>query len=218
MLNLPKRTEDGTPYLSYSQYNTWKRSKRVYIRQHFFKEKDASKHLEPYGDFGKMIGEALETGNFKSFKGKDKKLMQSIPRYDKFERKVVLQLDGFISFGFIDTNTVPEHGYVKCIADYKTGDIEKREPEYASDDYIQLELYAAALEQEFGKLPDYGTVYLIERKGNPFNDEELILGDRYVTIHKDLSPERVKTVIDDFQAVAEDIAAHYDMFLKLNKL
>lgn len=218
MLNLPKKTEEGIPYVSYSQHNTWKRSKRVYIRQNFFKEKDVSKHLKPYGDFGKKIGGALETGDFKDFKGKARKFMESIPRYDEFERKVVLKLNGFISFGFIDTNTLPEDGYIKHIADYKTGEIEKREPEYASDDYIQLELYAAALEQEFGRLPDTGKVLLIERHGSPFKDEELILGDKCVTIDKDLSPERIKEVKDDFQSVGEDIAAHYEMFLKLKEL
>ena len=35
---LPKTTPEGIPYLSYSQINTWKNSKRDYIRQYFLGE------------------------------------------------------------------------------------------------------------------------------------------------------------------------------------
>ncbi|MCB0444254.1 MAG: PD-(D/E)XK nuclease family protein [Gelidibacter sp.] len=216
-LNLPKVTEDGIPYLSFSQYNMWKKNKRNYIRQYIFGEKDTTAHLEPYGDFGHMVGNALETGDFSEFKGKDLEFMKKIPRYDEFERKVVLQMDGFISFGFIDTNTKP-NGYVEKIADYKTGEIEKRKPDYESEDYIQLELYAAGLEQEFGKLPDDAKVYLIERHGSAFANEELVLGDKLEVIEKPLTPERIKQVLDNFQSVAEEIALHYEVFLKLNSI
>lgn len=210
-LILPKTDEQGIPYLSYSQITTWKKSKREYIRQYFMGEGfDGNK----YTDFGSKIGRALEENDFSDFSTDEKKFLKTIPRYDEFEREIKLQLNGFYIKGFIDTNTTD----LTAIADYKTGDIDKKRAEYESDSYTQLDIYSAAIQQETGKLPESVNVFLIERTGNAFAGEELKLGNKFITITKDVNDERIKQVIKEVEEVAREISEYYQVYLKLNKL
>lgn len=208
---LPKQDEKGRFYLSYSQYSTWKKNKRDYMRQYFFGEKFEG---NAYTDFGSDIGTALENNNFSGYSDKEQKFLKTIPRYDDFEREICLQLDGFYMKGFIDTSKNPP----TSIADYKTGDVVKKESEYQSDDYIQLDIYAAAIEQETGILPEEVKVFLIDRKGNAYAGEKLKLGDKFVTITKSVDEARIKDVIKRVTKVAHEISEHYKLFLQLNGL
>lgn len=224
-LILPRTDDDGNSYISYSQIATWKKSKRDYIRQYFFDEEDTKDFLKPYGDFGNKIGEALENNDFSDFTEEEQKLMKLIPRYDEFEREIKLEMDGFYIKGFIDTNTVLRKNegkkkieLVEKIADYKTGEIEKRRPEYESDEYLQIPIYAAAIQQETGFLPKEAFVFLIERNGNAFKGEELTLGNEFITITKDVSQEKIDKAKIEIQEIAEDISKYYETYLKLNGL
>lgn len=216
---LPKTDSKGNYYVSYSQLSTWKKSKREYIRQYFFGELFEG---NAYTDFGSKVGKALENNDFSEFTKAEQKILKSIPRYDEFEREIKLDLGGFYVKGFIDTSSAPEESekgkHIRRIADYKTGDKAKKASEYQSDDYTQLDIYAAALEQEFGTLPDSVCVYLIDRKGNAFQNEELVLGDGFITITKDTTPERVKAVKEDIIETVQEISDYYQLFLKLNGL
>lgn len=219
---LPKTDDNNIFYLSYSQISTWKKNKRDYIRQYFFGEKDNKDILKPYGDFGNKVGEALENNDFSEFNEEEQLLMKSIPRYDEFEREIKLQMDGFYIKGYIDTNTSSHTSkdkkkieLVNKIADYKTGEIEKRRPEYESDEYLQIPIYAAAIEQETGHLPSEAYVFLIERNGNAFKGEKLTLGNKYVTITKDISKKRIDLVLKEIQQIAEEISDYYKVFLNL---
>lgn len=209
---LPKTDKDtGRPYLSYSQYSTWKKSKREYMRQYFFGEKFLG---SDYTEFGSEIGEALENNNFSNYTAKEQEFLKTIPRYDDFERKICLNMGTWDVIGFIDTSKNPP----TSIADYKTGDIVKKESEYQSDDYIQLDIYAAAIEQETGILPEEVKVFLIDRKGNAYAGEKLKLGDKFVTITKSVDEARIKDVIKRVTKVAHEISEHYKLFLQLNGL
>lgn len=210
-LILPKVGDDGIPYLSYSQISMWKKSKRDYIRQYFMGEEDTKDFLKPYGDFGHKVGGALETGDFSEFESHEQVLLKSIPRYDNFEVEIKLQMEGFYIKGYIDTASKD----LDVIADYKTGEIEKRREEYESDDYLQIPIYAAAIEQQTGKLPKEAYVFLIERLGNAFKGEELVLGNEFVTIVKDVSKKKIKKVLIDIQKTAEEISEYYQVYLKL---
>lgn len=213
-LFLPKTDEEGVPYLSYSQISTWKKSKRDYIRKNFFKESDDNEGLQRYGDFGHKVGEAFENNNYSAFEPHEQEFLCTIPKYDQFERKIKLQLDGFYMLGYIDTNS---HCLTK-MADYKTGDIEKKAGDYSSSDYIQLEIYSAAIEQETGILPTDVKVFLIGRSGNGFQKEELKLTGEYVTIERTITKESIEKVKQDVQQIAEEISSYYKMYLKLNGL
>lgn len=202
------------PYLSYSQISKWKKSKRDYIRSYFFNEDDDNTGLQKYGDFGHKVGEAFENNNYSAFEPDEIEFLKTIPKYDEFEREVRLNMDGFYVLGFIDTNT----SCCKKIADYKTGDIEKKRGDYEGKDYIQLEIYAAAVEQEVGILPESIEVFLIGRSGNAFNNEELRLTQEFITIARPVVPEDIEAVKRLVQETAEEISAYYTMYLKLNEL
>lgn len=212
---LPRVDKEGVPYLSYSQFNTWKEKPRDYIRQYFFGEKDNNPYLKKYGEFGHKVGESYEKKDFSKWTEEEAKFLKSLPYYDEFERKIKLQLGGYYILGFIDSNTKVEDGFVKKLLDYKTGDIDKVEDKYSSGNYRQVDVYAAALRQEFGKLPEKGSVVIIDRAGNAFKGQELTLTGKAKIVERELSDERCDRVIEDFKAEAEKISNYYKVFNKL---
>ena len=214
MIKLPRKDKEGKHYLSYSQISMWKKSKRDYIREYFYGEKDTKDFLKPYGDFGSKVGEALEHNDFSGFHPHEQEFLKTIPRLEEFEREIFLQMDGFYMKGYIDTSTIPTT-YVEQLADYKTGEISKRTAEYESDNYIQTDIYSAALEQEFGKLPDIAKVIIIQRDGNAFKGEKLTLGDKFHIVDKPVTRERIDQVKAECQAIAEEISKYYTVYLKM---
>jgi len=211
VIELPK-SRDGLPCLSYSQISTWKKNKRDYMRQYFFGEKFTGNQ---YTEFGSLIGNALEKGDFSKFTTKEQELLKTIPRYDQFEKYISLKFKGFHVIGYIDTNS---NDYLNLV-DYKTGEVkDEKIAEYQDDDYIQLDIYSAALLQEHGVLPKNVQVILIDRTGNAFKNEPLKLGSKIHPITKKVTKARIKQVMADIEAVAKDISDHYKVFLELQKL
>lgn len=217
---LPKLDKNGVPYLSYSQMNTWHRSKREYIRQYFLGEAFEG---NVYTDFGSLVGEALEHNDFSKFSKEDAEFLGTIPRFDEFEREIKLQMGGFYVKGFIDTNTKVEimeddgtvANGVRVLSDYKTGNIERKSAEYQSDNYKQLDIYAAALRQQYGITPKEASVILIGRKGNPRNNEELELTREFVKIDKKITDDRLDEVLQFVTDTAKEISDCYKAFLQL---
>lgn len=223
-LVLPRKDEDGNYYISYSQISKWKRNKREYMRKYFFGEPDDNAALQKYGDFGHKVGEAYENNDYSAWEKDEAEFLKTLPHFDEFEKEIKLKMKGFYVLGFIDTNTAPEIGnkrgeepfmYVKELADYKTGEIEKRAPEYKADDYLQVDIYAAALEQEFGKYPDKGSVVLIGRAGNAFAGDELTLTKEAEIIDRPISKKRCVEVLKQVQEITEEISDYYSAYLKL---
>jgi len=216
MLVLPRVDKEGKCYLSYSQHSKWKKSKKDYIKSYFFGEKFTG---NAYTDFGSLIGEALEHNDFSAFTKKEQTLLKRVTRLDEFERTIKLEMDGFYVLGYIDTNDLKiglEKDTVETLVDYKTGDMTKVDV-YEADDYDQLAIYAAAIEQEQGVLPKQAYVELIERVGNAFRGEDLALGNEVVQIPQDITPKRIKAVKADVQKVATDISNYYRVFNLINK-
>lgn len=222
---LPRKDEEGNYYISYSQVTSWKKSPRSYMREYFFGEDDTKAFLKPYGEFGTKLGESLEHNDFSGWTDKEVEFLKTIPRFDEFERGIKLQMSGYYIKGYIDTNTLAykeEDGIkkelVKVIADYKTGEIEKRISDYESDNYIQIHIYAAGVEAQTGSLPEEAYVYLVQRDGNAFAKEELTLGDRFVTIPKVINRDIVDKAVSECDRVAKEISKHYQVYLKLNEV
>lgn len=218
MIKLPRQNEDGEYYLSFSQKTTWYKTgtHRDYIRQYFFGEESSNQGLNNYADMGKKVGEALENNDFSEFTPEEQKFLESLPRYDEFEREVKLQFDGFVLKGHIDSNTKPlKTKGVKKILDYKTLELDKKE-KYESEEYDQIDVYCAALEQEFGHLPQEAIVVLIDREGNGFKGEELRLTCKKDVVVRDINKERVEQVKEIYQSTGEEISEYYKVFLKLN--
>ena len=219
-LVLPRLDKDGNHYISYSQLNTWKRSKREYIRQYFWGEGFEG---NAYTDFGTLVGEALENGDFSEFNAEEQKFLETIPRYGEYEREIKLEMKGFYVKGFIDTSSKPKDynklgEHVRRIADYKTGDVVKKKAEYEADTYTQVDIYAAAMRQQFGVLPDSCSVYLIHRTGNAFQSEDLKLGSKFIKIDKPINDKKADKVLAEVQSIAEEISAYYQVFLKLKSV
>lgn len=214
VLVLPRKDKDGKYYISHSQLTKWKKSKRDYIRSYFFGESEDNPALQLYGDFGTKVGESYENNDFSAWEEEEAMFLKTLPCLDEFEREIKLNMKGFYVLGYIDSNTKAD-GYVKELLDYKTGEVDKRKADYESDDYWQVDIYAAALRQEYNKLPDKGSVVLIGRVGNAFQGEELNLSMEATIIDRPISDERCDTVLGQVQEVAEEISAYYSTYLKL---
>lgn len=206
---LPRKDKDGKYYISYSQHSKWKKSIKDYIKSYFFGERFEG---NAYTDFGSLIGESLEHNDFSSFTAKEKKVLKKVTRLDEFEREIKLDMGDYYVMGFIDSNDKE----LKTIIDYKTGDMTKVDV-YEADDYDQLGIYAAAIEQETGKLPEQAYVELIERVGNAFRGEDLALGTEIARIPQDISPKKIKEIKKDVDKVAVEISNYYRVFNLINQ-
>lgn len=206
---LPRVDDKGVCYISYSQHSKWKRDKKDYIKSYFFGERFEG---NAYTDFGSRIGEALEKNDFSGFTKEEQKVLKRITRLDEFEREIKLDFGDFYVLGFIDTNDKD----LKILIDYKTGALNKVS-EYEADKYDQLGIYAAAIEQETGKLPEQAHVELIERVGNAFKGEDLSLGKEVIQIPQDISPEKIAEIKKDVVKVANEISEYYRVFNLLNQ-
>jgi hypothetical protein len=208
-MDLPRKDDKGVNYLSYSQVSKWKDSKKDYIISYFFGERFEG---NAYTEFGSLIGEALEKGDFSEFSRKEKQVLNKITRLDEFEREIKLDFGDFYVLGFIDTNDKD----CKTLIDYKTGAMNKVAV-YEDEGYNQLGIYAAAIEQETGKLPENAWVELIEREGNAFRGEKLVLGTKVEKIPQDISKENVEKVKDVVKKTAESISDYYRVFNLINQ-
>ena len=205
MLELPKKDKDGLQYLSYSQVSTFLKSPSEYVKKYIFKEPIEFKE---YLDFGKEFGERVADNTLHYY---NKKIASTLPRYGNYEREIKYNFGDFYLTGFIDSISDD----LSIMVDYKTGN-ESKIKEYESDNYIQLDLYAAALKQETGIYPKTCQVILVERLGNPFNGEQLRLGENFWVINKDVNETSMSNAIEQVRFAAEGISDYYKVFKKLN--
>ena len=202
---LPRTNENGI-YLSYSQITKWNKSKNEYFKSYFFEGAFIS---SPYLTFGTKVGEALETGDFSEFCDEEIKTLKKVPRLDEFEREVVLKMDGFQVIGQIDTNDKE----LTTLIDYKTMGGEDKIPQYVDPKYIQLIIYAMAIEQETGIRPKTIKVIGIERLGG-FKDV-MTVGDHVYEVPLELNQDRIDYAYEVINQTANDISRHYKVFLKM---
>lgn len=215
---LPKKDKEDKYYLSYSQYTKFKDSIRKYIRRYMLGEEEPT---NAHFTFGSLIGGALETGDFSEFTKEEQELLKQIPRFDEFERKIKLDMGWFYVVGYIDTNTLvnkdgSKEKVVTKIKDYKTGAEDKKEV-YESKDYVQLNIYGEAIRQEQGFLPE-ASVTLIEKLGNSFNNEDLVLGTRTWEIEKKLNEEEIAETLDSLNSAADSISEYTRLFNDLKTI
>ena len=206
---LPKKDKKtGEQMVSYSQLSCWKDSFRDYVRRYFFTEKFEG---NGWTEFGNKVGTALENNDFSAFSKFEQTTLKKVTRYDDFERRIEWHFEEFFVLGFIDTSkTIPT-----SIGDYKTGDPDKVTEKYEDKDYIQLEIYSGALQQETGVLPEEAHVFIIERTGNPYKGDKLLVGKRIVVVTRDISQERIDEVKEIVEKIVEEISDYYKVFLKL---
>lgn len=205
MITLPKVDENGEQYISYSQINTFKRSKQEYFNRYIKGEPFVD---NPWTLFGSKVGESLELNNFNGFSQREKEILRQVPRLDEFEVEIRLQYEEFYVKGYIDTTDY------ETIIDYKTGSAKKK-VEYMRDDYWQIQIYALALQQE-GFSPKEGKVVFIERYGNPYRGQVLEVGQDITEIPVDISPTRLESVYEGVYGVAKEISDFYISVTQFN--
>ncbi len=215
MIELPKKkmiNGKESYYLSYSQISSWLKYKKDYYSSYFY---NVPFEGNAYTEFGSKIGEALENNDFSAFNQKEQSFLKTIPRGDEFEREINLLLpNGVYVTGYIDTNKLP----VTWMRDFKTGNESKKSEYNDPMKYLQIPLYAAAIQQETGKLPEDCGVILIDRLGNAFQGEELTLGEKFWEIPLKIGEKEITNAIEIATRVSEEISKEYKMFNKVNKL
>jgi hypothetical protein len=201
-MDLPKKDKKGNSYLSYSQISLFKRDKNEYYENYILGKKFEG---NAYTYFGSKVGEALEHHNFSGFTNKESEVLQKCTRLDLFERKTILNYDGFYVLGFIDSVS----NDLDYLIDYKTGGRNK-EYQYLEDNYTQLCLYAISLRQETGITPTKAQVNFIRRAGNAFRGENLSVEyETPLLLNIDISIPRLNQVYWNTLDTAKEIEKFY---------
>lgn len=230
-LNLPKSREvDGVkyPYISYSQYSSFKETNDEFryqmILQYVFGIKVPSR-FQAFADFGTAVGEYIETQGKKRsdlLSDADCKIIdENIKNFSKeseYEREVWIDRGTYFILGFEDRW---EPIKKQCnVEDFKTGNIDKKKSFYASGSYGQTTLYGFAEEQKGIKVKE-SFVTMFDRKGNPMsetNPTKLHLSGRVEKIPTPYSTERAEKLLKDIDRTADELASLKTTYDKLSKL
>lgn len=184
---LPRKDENGIPYVSYSQINMFKNDPVQYYNSYVL-----NKPFEGnvWTDFGSDVGKALETGNFMQFSDIEQLILGRVTRLEFFEVETKLWYgDEFYVKGFIDTTDF------EVVIDYKTGG-KNKELLYSSEEYTQVQLYALALRDEGFVIRD-GWVEFIRREGNPYRGQDLkVAQEPPLIIKQDVSITTLERIRD----------------------
>jgi hypothetical protein len=226
-LQLPKQDENGDYYLSYSQISSFNEAKgfdtgllgrHEYIRKYFLGEKfDRGLGFDTFG--AQVENFICLREDAEAFDVNERKLLETIKPLGLFQHKFKLQFEDFYLMGYIDDMT-PDKTYIR---DYKTCSRNSGK-KYETLDYKQLSIYAAAVEQEVGKLPVKTEVCCISRNGNPFRGggrSVLSVGDEVWYIDRtemDLNPDRIQSIKDEIVETANEISEYWKVFCELNKI
>lgn len=203
----------GKYYISYSTVSSWFSYKEDLIKQKF-----AGIKLDSgiYADLGSYVGEAVETGQFPSenphnFQGQENVDLDKLrPNGAEYEKLIVIDRGDYIIVGFIDIY-LEENG-VCHILDLKSGGA-KKENEYSSKDYIQVILYAHAIES-LGKKIGSTKVYFIRRTGSHINPP-LVLSKEQFEIPLEYNKERVKFALAKVDKAVKEISELYTTYTKI---
>lgn len=204
----------GKPYISYSTVDSWEN-----YREDLFKQKFVGLKLDAgvYAEFGSYLGEAVENGKFgenpQGFQGQEnfQGFIEDLPENAEFEKMIIIDMGSYVIVGFIDIYNEDEHGRANVI-DLKTGG-KKKEEKYESDDYIQVPLYAKAIEDTGKEIGTTG-VWFVRREGSHFNPPLKISKDQFF-IKLEYNEERAKYALDKVDRVVREISDYYKTFKKI---
>jgi hypothetical protein len=134
----------------------------------------------------------------------------------EYEREVVIDRGSYILYGFVDRLIGVEEKVVELV-DFKTGSIDKKAKEYASEDYNQTTMYSYALEEEGFKINSSGVI-LFDRKGNTLeegNKNVLRLTGEIEYINTPYSRERAEKFLLKVDETAKKIEEYYKLYQKI---
>jgi PD-(D/E)XK nuclease superfamily len=214
---------NGMQKLSYSQVGSFTDPlyRKDYIRQYMF---GIPSEDTIWTSFGSAAGIWLETNGKECsplLNEESIASLKALPRPEKaaYEYPIAVVVDTeegqVILEGYID-----ELEYVSdtevIVKDYKTGSYEKKQAQYASEDYQQTTLYSYHMETEGYKVVK-SCVWLLSRKGNGRAGHPVRLENRYIEIPTPYSRERAEKYFEKVRKTAKEVSDLYKIFLKYNK-
>lgn len=203
----------GKPYISNSSIDSWENYQEDFIKQKFIgiKLPDGL-----YAKLGNYVGEAVENGEFGDnefgFTGQENLDLSSLrPKGAEYEKMILIDMGEYVIIGFIDVFHEYEKNVVH-VRDMKTGG-KKKEDKYSSKDYIQVILYARAIEQmgyEIGKTD----VYFIRRTGSHINPPLNISKEQF-EIPLEYDEKRVDFALKKVDKIVKEISSVYTTYQKI---
>lgn len=208
----------GKPYISYSTVNSWEE-----YRDDFIKNKFAGIETPDnvYADLGSYIGSAVETGewpeeNPHGFIGQEnfQDILDDRPSTAIYERMILLDMGEYVIIGFIDIFNMYKEGdeSLAQVVDLKSGG-KGKEDYYSSEEYIQVMLYAKALEKEGIKVGDTSILF-VRREGSHVKPPLKISDERFV-IQLEYTEDRVKYALDKVDRVVKEISSCFKTYNKI---
>jgi hypothetical protein len=211
----------GRPAMSYSTYT-------AFNEEGYRGEWLANKFLgipsegSIFTEFGSSVGTYQETGLEQPYLSQfDMEVLdKEIPgnALAEYEREVLIDRGSYILYGFVDRIFGVKNKKVDVI-DFKTGSIEKKAKEYASEDYNQTTMYCYALEEEGFEI-NSSKVILFDRKGNTLesgNKNVLRLTGDIEYIDTPYSRERAEKFLKKVDETAKKIAEYWAIYNKVFK-
>jgi hypothetical protein len=204
----------GKYYISYSSVNSWGG-----YRENLIKQKFVGIELQGgvYAELGNYFGEAVENGKFakenpQGFTGQENLKLVPRPKKAEYEKMILIDMGEYVIIGFIDI--YDEVKGVARVGDIKTGGARK-EKEYADPKYIQVMLYAHAIEQT-GKEIGETYVWFVRRTGSHINPP-LHISDEQFKIPLEYTPERVAYALGKVDDTVKELSEYYKAYLKYFK-
>jgi len=209
----------GKQAISYSTYNS-------FIEDGYRGSWFANKFLKLpsegniFTEYGSSVGNYQETGIIQPYLS-DFDMSVLDKEYPanpnaEYEREVLIDMGEYVIYGFVDRILGMETGELD-IDDFKSGSIDKKASEYASEDYGQTTLYAHGLKLEGYKIKSSGVV-LFDRKGNTLEEghhNQLRLTGEIEKIDTPYSEERAKKLLKKIDDVAKQISDYYTLYQKI---
>lgn len=218
-IQLPKKTDEGKPYISFSQYKNWRAKKSFNLgiegRQEYILE-----YFHGYGfpdkgwaEFGNDVEDYIcERKGAEKFTDSEKETLGSIETLGVYQKRFEIDLGEFVVIGYIDDLLED----LTKIRDYKTAS-KNSSKQYYTDTYWQLDLYAMWVVQQTGKIPELEVV-IVERKGNCMfqgGREVLSVGNEVWYVPRETSYERLDWLKNDLIQVATEISDAWKVYQKL---
>lgn len=215
---------NGKPKLSYSQINSWKDAqyKPDYIKRYFAKIDTPGSCFTDFGtDVGTYkewvgIGRTDVQPVMKYLQPADLEWLDSLeyPENSVYEDLIVVDCGDFVIEGYIDRSRYYFEQNGVHIRDFKTGNIIKKEPEYASPDYQQTTLYCYQKDVEGFEILG-SDVMLLGRAGNNSQKSPLKLTQEFKIIPTPYSRDRAMQFLDKATKVAKEISDEYTRYLDI---
>ena len=204
----------GKPYISYSSVNSWEDYREDFIKQKFAKIEVPG---SVYANFGSYLGEAVEHGKFgenpDGFVGQEnfQPFLDDRPEGAEYEKMILIDMGDYVILGFIDIFSLNEDE-AAIVVDLKTGG-KGKEKQYESEDYIQIPLYAKAIEDQGIKIATTG-VWFVRREGSHIKPPLAVSKDQF-WIELPYNEERVKYALDKVDRVVKEISSCYKTYKKI---